>query len=131
MKERNDSLLRDLLETSDLVELRERSLERMLSESRSRIRRRRLAQVCVGVALPVLLIAGFLLSRAPQPPPISIASSAPALPVVPAEEPPRPKVEFITTEELLALFPDRPLALIGPPGDKQKLVFFDEPLPVQ
>jgi hypothetical protein len=34
-------------------------------------------------------------------------------------------VKLITDDELLALFPDRPVALIGKPG-QQQLVFLDE-----
>jgi len=35
-----------------------------------------------------------------------------------------PAVQFINDDELLALFPNRPVALIGEPG-KQRLVFLD------
>jgi hypothetical protein len=34
-------------------------------------------------------------------------------------------VKFINDEELLALFPGRPLALVGKPGEQQ-LVFLDQ-----
>jgi len=35
-----------------------------------------------------------------------------------------PRVKFISADELLALFPNRPVALIGKPGSQQ-LVFLD------
>jgi hypothetical protein len=35
-------------------------------------------------------------------------------------------VKLINDDELLALFPDRPVALIGKPG-QQQLVFLDKP----
>jgi hypothetical protein len=37
-------------------------------------------------------------------------------------------VRLLTDEQLLAMFPGRPVALIGPAGD-QRLVFLDEPAP--
>jgi hypothetical protein len=35
------------------------------------------------------------------------------------------KVEYITTEQLFALFPNRPMALVGKPGHQQ-LIFLDD-----
>jgi hypothetical protein len=43
-----------------------------------------------------------------------------------APDQPRPStVEFISDEELLSLFPNQPLALVGPEG-RQQLVFLDQ-----
>lgn len=127
MKKPPEPLIRDLLETSDLAQLRSCSLERMLVTARSRRRRRQVACLCLGVALPALLVSWLLLPRwAPGPDRLS-ASVEPAQPRPARPEPVPPQIQLISTEELLALFPDRPRALIGPPGS-QRLVFLDEPL---
>jgi hypothetical protein len=78
---------------------------------------------------------GFLLGvrMLTHDPDTKTTTTLPAVASVPSELAPAspeeaaPQVKFITTEELLALFPDRPLALVGPPG-RQRLIFFDEPL---
>jgi hypothetical protein len=130
MKENHEPLLRDLLETDDLVQVRNRSLKRMLVSARTRRRRRQLTWTCLGLLIPVIWGAIHLLTRSPLAP-VSIAGSVPPAPhaVISRDKAPA-KVNFISTEELLALFPGRPLALVGPAG-RQELVFLDEPLASQ
>jgi hypothetical protein len=52
------------------------------------------------------------------------AASAPSTRVAP-DNPGSGEVDRLTDDELLALFPNRPVALIGPAG-RQKLVFLDQ-----
>jgi hypothetical protein len=121
-------LLTKLLTTDEVVQLRDRSLDSMLAGARVRRRRRQLAPLCLG-----FLLVGFLLGVRMLTHDHDTKTTIPSVASVPSELAPArpeeaaPQVKFITTEELLALFPDRPLALVGPPG-RQRLIFFDEPL---
>jgi hypothetical protein len=126
MKIMNDPLLRELLETDDLVRLRNQSLDCMLVAVRCRRRRRRIVPICLGL-LSALVLAAHLLTMVPDSPVATADSAHPGHSPAQFEEAPSGKVKFITTEELLALFPDRPIALVGPAG-QQQLIFLDEPL---
>jgi len=86
-----------------------------------RLRRRRqwrAAQRVFPVAL-VLLAAGLWLKTAPPPrpaPPAPVPANVAAAPA-PAEPP------FLTDEQLLALFPNTPVALATLPNGRKKLIF--------
>ena len=73
----------------------------------------------------VALASEIIFSHRPKSSVQEVATSS--LPGATAFLPPADtvKVKFITDEELLALFPDRPVALIGRPGHQQ-LVFLDK-----
>jgi len=122
--DKHGRLLRDLLHSDELAELRHDSLSRMLVAARQRQRRRRMGRVATMITLSLLLIAGIISIRAPRPPdqpqmPMASAKAAESLPKATSA-----KVKIISDEGLFALFPDRPMALIGPVG-KQRLVFLE------
>lgn len=126
-----DPLLDELLSGEELARCRAGSLERMLESARRRRRRRRTRNLVAWTALPALLALTLSLRHASTPGPTRSAS--PALPATTlAAEAPRPEpaspgkapVRFISDDELLGLFPGRPVALVGAPG-RQLLVFLD------
>jgi len=72
------------------------------------------------MVLPVLLLAAVVFyprvqqsHQEPAPMAMSLKSEAVS------------KVEYITKEQLFALFPNRPMALLGKPGHQQ-VIFLDE-----
>jgi hypothetical protein len=111
-------LLQELLSDDELNTLRHASLTRGLNALHQRRRRRRQLQVAT-VLVPLLVLLGLLYFR-PAPPPAAFASGSVPAPKVETE-----KVQYITKEQLFALFPDRPIALIGPPG-QQRFMLLDE-----
>ncbi len=118
-----DRLLREILEGQELSDLRRISLDQGLASIRRRHHLRRVTRVCALALLPVLLLLPLLPRKpsvAPERPP-AYADSSPARSASPEKTVP---IKFITDEQLLALFPDRPIALIGRPG-QQQLVFLD------
>jgi hypothetical protein len=128
---RFDSLHRDVLAGEEAAPCRAASLEQMLVlVQHRRCRRRRRSGLWV--ALPAVLACAFLLLRSPAPASRFAAtvtsstgeiagSAAPSGSRSAGDAP----VRFITDEELLNLFPDRPVALVGAAG-RQRFVFLDE-----
>jgi hypothetical protein len=113
-------LLREVLEEEKLQDLREASLARGLAALRVRRRHRRQWQTVLALA-PLLLLLGLWHFRpAPPRPPLAVASAPP--PAAPAK-----KINYITKEELFALFPHRPIALIGEAGHEQFLLLDELP----
>jgi hypothetical protein len=121
-----DHLLNEILGSDEVSGFRQTSLDQGLAAFRKARSRRRAGRTGALVALPVLLAAAVFVHQWPG----STGSSVPSVSSVPvagpAIAPPRatPSVKFITDEELFAIFPNRSLALIGPPGHQQ-LVFLD------
>jgi hypothetical protein len=114
-----NQLLDSLLGDDELNQIRQASLVRGLKEMRGRRRRALAARVSV-MALPVLLLAVMVFYPRLQPPhqatvPATMAFSTRA----------ESKVEYITADQLFALFPNRPMALVGKPGHQQ-LIFLDD-----
>jgi hypothetical protein len=125
MKDTNqDPLLREIVSGEELSGLRRASLEEGLRTLRIRERRRTVVRACL-VSAAALVVAGGMLFQwrswhsTPDNPGSkgAVATSGPAPGRV-------GEVKFITDDELLALFPDRPVALVGKPG-RQQLVFLD------
>lgn len=110
-------LLKETFRTGELEALRAASLQSVLSAARGK-RRRRLAARAAALAFLVISTAVGLISFSGTPFAPQKAADASG-----SARQPGP-VEILTEEELFALFPDRPLALIGPPG-KQELIFLD------
>lgn len=105
-----DDLLRDVVGGPQLEVLRDGSLTQRLRVLRRR--RRRVAFVrASAVAALIALVATVTLDRQ-QPAALPVSEDQP------------PIVVSITDEQLLSLFEDRGVALIGTPGD-QKLMFLD------
>jgi hypothetical protein len=113
-----NQLLEDLFGDDELNHLRQTSLLRGLQELRRRRRRALAARVSM-MALPVLLLAAMVFYPLFHPP--SHASAPTMMAYSPAAE---SKVEYITADQLFALFPNRQMALVGKP-DHQQLIFLD------
>lgn len=120
-----DRLLRDLFGGEELSTFRQASLDQGLALLRQRRRRRRLAlRVCALACLPLALAAGAFVRQAILASTEHLRTvSSPALSGSSATARLAP-IKFISDEQLLDLFPGRPLALVGRPGHQQ-LVFLD------
>ena len=116
-KNETDQLLNELLAGDELDAFRCASLEESLALIRGRnVRRqriRRAALVALLVLVPAILLKDLMPRKRTETTPVV---SSP----VSKEE-----VEIISDEQLFALFPNRPLALVGKPG-QQQLVFLDK-----
>lgn len=123
----HDRLLNEIVTGEELADFREASLEHALSAIRQQRRRQRSLRLGALAAVPVVVALGIVFSRSPKPSLREIAASN-ASPIAASSDQPRSApVKFINDDELLALFPDRPVALIGKPG-RQQLVFLDKPV---
>jgi hypothetical protein len=112
-----DPLFHEIFAGDELRALRHASLEGGLAALRFR-RRLRLAFRATGAAA-VLLLAFSLVWR-PAFPTASIPSPA-LVATQPASA--APHIKMLTDDELLALFPNQQVALIGSPGHQQLMVF--------
>ncbi len=121
--EDKDRLLDEILANDEFEQFRRSSAEQLLAAVRRSRTRRRLLRTAV-LALP--LVAALTVVLVQHSKPAHVASHRP-------EPAPRPRVtptqnakqvQIINDDELFALFPDRPVALIGPPG-RQRLVVLD------
>ncbi len=118
-----DRLLNQILTGEELEALRQRSLDRGIASLTQRRRQRALRKGLLA-CLPLLFASTLLLWRSPDgkhsavPPTRAVGSNA-------HTQSPAP-VKTITDEELFAMFPNRPMALVGKPGH-QEVVFLDQP----
>jgi hypothetical protein len=120
-----DRLLDDVLAPEGTGEFREATLQATLAAIQRQKRRRSLARKAALIALPVALAGGLRwLQPAERTQPQQASVAPQSAPTVPAQFIPGTDIRLISDEELFALFPDRPLALIGPKGHQQ-LVFLD------
>jgi hypothetical protein len=122
-----DQLLNEILGNDEVSGFRQASLEQGLAALRKARSRRRAWRTGALVALPALLAVAVLIHQRPTSS-VSSVTSVTSVPVARPTATPRQatsSVKFITDEELFALFPNRSLALIGPPGHQQ-LVFLDQ-----
>ncbi len=128
---RHDQLLHELFEGDEVSALRRSSLEVGLAS----LKRKRLhARVGKAALLLPVLLAFILVLRLPstvhRPPstvhrPPSTVHRPPSTAYSPT---PTVPTKIISERELFALFPNRPMALVGKPGH-QRLVFLDQPKP--
>ena len=117
-----EKLLKEILPREDLADFRQTSLEHGLTRLRRQRRTRyALRTVAAVAAFCFLSLAIFLKPHHPAPNNVSVAQS----PQPVAAPAPTDHVTFITDDELLAVFTNRPVALIGKPG-QQRLVFLDQ-----
>ena len=126
-----DDLLRDTFADGELDALREATLNRGLAAMRTKRRLRRLRTGALA-SVVVLLMAAPLYWRTPIAPAPAISapkmasiSSLKIYPAVKAAD--VAPVPTISDKELLALYANRSVGLLGKPG-QQKLVFFDAPV---
>lgn len=120
-----DRLLDDVLVPEAADSFREATLRTTLAAIQRRQRRRRLARKAALIALPVVLAGGLWWlqpTERTEPQQARVVTQPTA--TGPAQVIPGTDIRLISDEELFALFPDRPLALIGPKGNQQ-LVFLD------
>jgi hypothetical protein len=115
---REKRLLQALLGDDELAGLRQSSLAGGLEALGQRQRRRRQLWVAT-VILPLILLLASWHFRT-WPPRATVAFVAAPPPPIPTG-----KVKYIDQRELFALFPNRPIALIGPPG-RQRFILLDE-----
>ncbi len=126
-----DELLNDVLSSESLERFRTDSLETALIVVRKRRRRRRARQALLMVAVPLVLAGYVFVSNfypnpgSPSSPTNANQSTSILQNNASSTASPTPGIEYISDEELLELFEDRPVALIGPPGE-QELVLLDE-----
>jgi len=122
-----DPLLKEILEDEKLAGFRRTALDRALEAMRRARRARRATRMRMLVLLPVLTLLLLSLPKLAQKPAGPASHAHPRQTMTVASAPVKePGVKVISDEELFALFPDRPVALIGRPGH-QKLVLLDTP----
>lgn len=126
-----DRLLDDVLSPDSSEAFRDRTLAQGLVALRRRKRQRMLTRriglgaiMAIPVAGLVMLLAMTARHQTPSVVPVKSASAPPANRI------PGTDIRIITDDELFALFPNRPLALVGPKGHQQ-LIFLDEQPPSQ
>ncbi len=103
-------------------ELRAATLERTLTAARGHRRWRRTVRGAGAVAACAILATIILRESAPTVP--SIATNNPQ-PASSTQTIPGTDIRLMSDDELLAMFPGRPVALLGPPEDR-RFVFLDE-----
>jgi hypothetical protein len=116
-----DPLLRDLLQDGADTAFRETSLNAMLSAAR-RTRRQRKTLHLAGCAA-LLLIGSAAIWQRSNTPPARTADASPGSSV--ETDSARKPIRYIDDKELLSLFPNRPVALIGS-DQGQRLILLDQ-----
>jgi hypothetical protein len=113
----HDRLLREILADENVERLRASSLDGMLTATR---RRRRRSALMRGAAASVVVTLTLLIALYRRPAPPAAAEPRPSRVATAGT------VKILDDQQLLALFPDRSVALIGRTGE-QRLMFLDEP----
>ena len=119
-KSDRDQLLTDILGDDGLEALRQASLARGLDALRRRRLLRRGFEFAAAVAVPLVVVFAAVFHPQSRPAVQTAPQSAP-----PAAAAEASRVHYINQQELFALFPNRPIALVGKPGHQQVL-FLDE-----
>lgn len=122
-----DELLHEVFSEVVPPSFRDASLECALASIRRQRTGRRVLRATLAIAVVVAVGARFgSAHRNPNnsPGPNAIASAPPP----PARTVPGTKIRLVGDDELLAMFPDRPVALVGPP-EHRHFVFLDEQRP--
>lgn len=121
-----EQLLNDVLSPETSEDIRTTTLDQGLTALRQRKRKRVLIQragICAAAAFVLIALVVSLTPSTEKPSTSVAAVSVPSAPV--DKTVPGTNIRIISDEELFALFPDRPLALVGPKGH-QELIFLDE-----
>ncbi|MGA2748094.1 MAG: hypothetical protein ABSG59_04890 [Verrucomicrobiota bacterium] len=119
-KSGHDELLTDVLGDDRLEALRQASLAGGLDAIRRRRLRRRGIEIAAAVVVPLVVIFAAAFHPQSRPAERTARQSAPPPAAAGAS-----RVDYINERELFALFPNRPIALVGKPGHQQVL-FLDE-----
>ena len=124
MKPHNrQNLVNEVLADDGLADFREASLQYGLATIRRRRKQLFLSRTLVLGLVPLLAAVGILLTHVPKS---AVTTSLQISNQVQEQKrEPSAQTKLITDEELFALFPNRPMALIGKPGEQQ-LVFLDQ-----
>ena len=122
----HDRLLNEIVTGEELANFREASLQQGLTAIRRQRRHHRFVRLGALAVLALLAALGIVFSRSPKPALREIAASNASPVAVSSAQTRTAPVKLINDDELLALFPDHPVALIGKPG-QQQLVFLDQP----
>jgi len=117
-----EKLLKEILPGEDAGGFERASLERGLTGMRQQRRRRQVLRAGALAAMGMVIALGILpkLKRSSS---VEVVANSGSM-SKPAAETER-RVQVISDDELLAMFPGRSVALIGKPGE-QRLVFLDE-----
>ena len=120
----HDELLHEVFSETLPPAFREASLNRALASVRRQRTGRRVLRGTLALTVVVAVVAWFgSAHRNPNGSPgRSPVASAPPPPV---QTVPGTKIRVVGDDELLSMFPDRPVALVGPPEHRQ-FVFLDE-----
>ena len=116
-REKDNQLLKEVLAGDEIDPCRHATLEYGLATLRTR-RVRRAALRSAGITCVLLLVLVVLTKS-------FIPQHFPAVPRTSPLEASEEKIKIISDDELFALFPNRPLALVGPSGHQQ-LLFLDQ-----
>ena len=123
----HDELLREVFsEETTAASFREASLQRAMTAVRRQRTVRRAARATIAMAAVVAMAAWF--GSTPRNAKGASGRMAIASPAAPVPTVSGTKIRLVGDEELLAMFPDRPVALLGPPQHRQ-FVFLDTPRP--
>lgn len=130
MKHREpDDFLKEILADEALDTLRENSLAGGLATLRTK-RRVRTVRTALAAGIPLLVLAALLLRTAPKPLPaiesarIATVTNLPNIKIYPATAAKDPTpIPTISDDELLALFKDQSVGLLGTPGQQRLMVF--------
>ena len=127
IKPDHDELLSEVFsEATTADSFREASLNRAMAAARRHRTVRRAARATFAITAVVVVVAW--LGRSPRQPNSSPGRTPMASTAAPAPTVSGTKIRLMGDEELLAMFSDRPVALIGPP-ERRQFVFLDTPRP--
>ena len=121
----HDELLHEVFFEAVPPAFREASLKHALASVRHRRTVRRVLRATLAIAVVVAVVSRFESAHQDSndsPGRITLASA----PLPPVKTVPGTKIRLVGDDELLAMFPDRPVALVGPPEHRQ-FVFLDDP----
>jgi hypothetical protein len=115
-----EKLLQEVFEAGDAADFRRQAIAQGVSRLRARRLRKRLAGagviLCAGATM-LFFMSPHQTATSPEP------RSAAVSPAPTSQKP--PAVQYVDDEQLLALFPHRPVALVGAPPN-QRLIFLDK-----
>src|SRR5262245_36198359 len=119
-----DSLLAEILSGAELENLRHTSMARSLAAMKTKRRKRMAGRIALGIIIPALFAFTFMRRSSESKSPIVARHQIEQVPHQTAQAAPQAEaIKTIGDDELLALFTDRGVALIGKPGNQRLMVF--------